>query len=545
MSSARSLISTIAGFSAIGFAVLSLVYGFFIVVPKPEIINPTTWDWTLRILVILMIVSFSVYLLAAPETLGDVATRRSTRFTANALIAALVAIGVVILLNVLADRFATASADLTAAQTFSLSDQTKKVLSELDGNVKAIAFYNPQGGSTVTSEQISDLLTAYKSNSNGHLTTELVDYYRDPGRTAAYLQSASGGIQFPAVVFDNGTKRETTHDVTEAGFTTALIKLGQNVTPTVGFLIGHGERDSNSYDQGGYGQARQQLEKENYVIKTVNLLTGTLTVSDTNVLVIAEPQRALSAKEVQTIQQYLDSGGHAMILVDTLEPTEAFDSLKPIMQKYGVTPMSGAVVDVQSIPQAGPYAVLVNSYPSSSEITAALQRQKLNTLFYISAGLQPPTSTVNNMQVTSIIQSSVGEEKSFLETAINSGSTSVPEVKYDAGKDLPGPVSMGVTIEPQDTATNTVKTRLVIYGDSDMPSNFITQQYPYNLDLFANSISWLSGANELVSIRAKDPEAPRQVVLDSNQQIAVFFAGVLGLPFLVMLAGAFIWWRRR
>jgi ABC-type uncharacterized transport system involved in gliding motility auxiliary subunit len=84
-----------------------------------------------------------------------------------------------------------------------------------------------------------------------------------------------------------------------------------------------------------------------------------------------------------------------------------------------------------------------------------------------------------------------------------------------------------------------------VYGDSDFPSNFVIQQVPTNLDLFANSVSWLSGANELVSIRAKDPEAPRQVTLDANQQRVVFFSTVLGMPLLVMLLGALIWWRRR
>jgi ABC-type uncharacterized transport system involved in gliding motility auxiliary subunit len=329
--------------------------------------------------------------------------------------------------------------------------------------------------------------------------------------------------------------------MTEAGFTTALVKLNQDVTPTVGFLTGHGERDSNSFTEPGYGDVRGQLEKENYKISTVNLLTGTLTVSDTTVLIIAEPQRALSAEDVKSIQQYLDGGGRAMILLDSQEATEAFSSLAPILEKYGVVPTQGIVYDVQSIPQS-PFAVLVNSYPSASEITSALQRENLNTLFYVSAGLKPPTSTVNNMTVTSIIQSSFGEQNSFLETDFQSGDS---QIHYDPGKDIPGPVTMGLTVAAQDTATNTVKTRLVVYGDADFPSNVLTRRYPNNLDLFANSVSWLSGIDELVSIRAKDPEAPRQITLDAKQQTAVFFSSVLGLPLLVILLGAFVWWRRR
>jgi ABC-type uncharacterized transport system involved in gliding motility auxiliary subunit len=155
------------------------------------------------------------------------------------------------------------------------------------------------------------------------------------------------------------------------------------------------------------------------------------------------------------------------------------------------------------------------------------------------------------MQVTSIIQSSAGtlgdQPSSWLETDLTSQS-----VKYDEGKDIQGPVSMAVSIAPADqaassapTSTTTVKTKLVVYGDADFASNFWLQQDPSNLDLFANSVSWLAGANELVSIRAKAPDAPRTITLSTGQQSVLFFSTIVGMPLLVMLMGAFIWWRRR
>ncbi|MDQ6694521.1 MAG: ABC transporter, partial [Chloroflexota bacterium] len=59
------------------------------------------------------------------------------------------------------------------------------------------------------------------------------------------------------------------------------------------------------------------------------------------------------------------------------------------------------------------------------------------------------------------------------------------------------------------------------------------------------SVSWLAGANELVSIRPKDPSARRTVTLDNTQKNLIFTSTVFGLPLLTLLTGAFMWWRRR
>jgi ABC-type uncharacterized transport system involved in gliding motility auxiliary subunit len=97
------------------------------------------------------------------------------------------------------------------------------------------------------------------------------------------------------------------------------------------------------------------------------------------------------------------------------------------------------------------------------------------------------------------------------------------------------------------TDTINVGTRIVAFGDADFASNnILQQQIPiYNLDLFGNTISYLAGANELVSIRPKDPSTPRTVALDAGQRNLVLIGTVLGLPLLVALAGVMMWWRRR
>jgi len=158
---------------------------------------------------------------------------------------------------------------------------------------------------------------------------------------------------------------------------------------------------------------------------------------------------------------------------------------------------------------------------------------------------------MGGFQTTSILESAVGEQLSWLETDLTPENQNNPDVQiqYNAGKDLPGPVSFGVTIEPTasttETETTTPKTRLVVFGDADFPSRAVLQQFPPNADLFANSVSWLAGRNELVSIRKKAADVERTITLDAGQQRVLLFSTMIGLPVLVIMFGGFVWWRRR
>src|SRR5439155_14487323 len=169
-------------------------------------------------------------------------------------------------------------------------------------------------------------------------------------------------------------------------------------------------------------------------------ITPTIPVSDVSVLVIAQTKQPYNAKEAQAIQSYLDGGGHVLLLLDPEMPAEAQNAFTPMLQKYGITAVRGGVVDrASNFTQMGVGVVIVTTYPSSSDITRDLSSGNLQTVFPLSLGLKPPTSTVGGMQVTSIIQSSGGtlgdQPASWLETDLTSQS-----VAYDAGKDIQGPV---------------------------------------------------------------------------------------------------------
>lgn len=549
MSPRRTLVSTIAVFAAIGFAVLALLYWAFIANPP---LTPEGIDWAVRLLVIAAIVSFSIFILTAPESIGAAAGRRSNRLTANAIVAALVAIGIAILLNFITENVPTVRADWTAGQSLTLTDQSIKVLQDINNSKRQInvyGFYSTQTDAQ-TRQQMGDLLKEYTAHTN-HVHTQLVDTDQSP--TTAFRYLAANAV-LPAVVFEEGTRQETAKEVSEQAFTSALVRLGQTGARNVVFLTGHGERDPNDTSAQGYSPVKDILEKDGYTTVTRNLsVSPTLTLSDATVLVIAEPIRPLNAQDTSTVTKYLDSGGRVLLLLDPAMPKTALQPFVDILAKYGVTPVQGMIIDLQnSLSQQDPRYIGAQSYPSQSEITQPLARQL--TAFALAMGLKPPTSTVSGFQTTSILQSSVGEQLSWLETDLtpeNQNNAGL-QIKYDAGKDIPGPVTYGLTIEPvsaspTETQTQSTgpKTRLVVFGDADFPSQGIVSQFVADSDLFANSVSWLAGSNELVSIRKKADDVQRTIVLDAGQQRVLLFSTMIGFPVLVILVGGFVWWRRR
>ena len=543
----RALISTIAGFAALGFFLMALIYWAVLATPAFSF-NITEWDWALRTLVIATIVSFSVFLLASPEAVGQAAARRSTRLTANALVASLIAVAIAIVINLIVEGVPTARADLTANKQFTLSEQTKKVLHSLDEQnrtVHVVVFANPQ--STQSRQEAEDLLKEYRSYTS-RLSYEFVDPIRARARAAEY-----GVSRFDVAVFVEGTKREIANSFTEREFTSALVRLGQTRAKKVAFITGHGERDPNGFDEFSYGQVRQNLQDNNYQTLTWSFVTSpTLTLDQADVIVLAEPTRPYTDKELQAIRSYLDSGGHALILLDPAMPDNVLQQMKDLLAKYGVTPVKGAVVDLRSNYSAQePTFLYVNTYPSS-DITRDFSDNRLPTGFPLSLGITTSLA-ITSYTVSPLVRTSGSPPDSWLETEPTGQIW-----QYTQGKDVPGPVDIAVSIAPAEstpptpsstpvTDTTKPKTRIVVFGDADFASNvLVSGQFPFlNQDLFNNVVSWLAGANELVAIQPKDTTTPPTISLSTGERNLIFTATVLGLPLLVLLIGAYNWWRRR
>jgi ABC-type uncharacterized transport system involved in gliding motility auxiliary subunit len=91
---------------------------------------------------------------------------------------------------------------------------------------------------------------------------------------------------------------------------------------------------------------------------------------------------------------------------------------------------------------------------------------------------------------------------------------------------------------------NAVKqARLVVFGDSDFATNQMLGAYS-NRDLFVNSVNWLLGDVEAISVRPPKSRASR-LTLSSEQFSQIRALSLFVLPELIAVAGVWAWWSRR
>jgi ABC-type uncharacterized transport system involved in gliding motility auxiliary subunit len=113
-------------------------------------------------------------------------------------------------------------------------------------------------------------------------------------------------------------------------------------------------------------------------------------------------------------------------------------------------------------------------------------------------------------------------------------------------QDRKGPISLAavVTADLKEMGGELEETaRMVVFGDAGFANNQRIGQY-FNRDLLLNTISWLVGEEELISIRPRTMRASK-VQLTPEQGTTVFYLSVLILPEILLIVGLASWWRRR
>lgn len=449
--------------------------------------------------------------------------RRGERFleAVNLAVYTAVAVAIVVLANWFVDRH-NRRWDLTPNQSYSLSPQTTKVLKELKNDLTIYVFDRESGF-----RGRRDLLDNYSA-----LTPRVTVRYVDPDRQPS-LAGQFGIRNYGTVVVAGGDRHFEAQSSTEEGVTNAIVRLlkGQK---TVYFIQGHGERDVDSSDRAGYGRVKKQLENENRQVKTLVLLQKMEVPADCSLLVIAGPRNDFLAQEVETIKKYLTGGGRALFLLD---PGVELTNLAKLLADWNVTLRNDLAIDENPVAQlvgASPSMPLILKY-GSSPIVQPLARTA--TLFPLTRSFEVGKEYKAGVSAESLCETS---PDSF---GVADFDPKVREVRYRAGKDTKGPLSVAVAGTIAGEGEKKTEGRFVAVGTSMLAVN---NYLPFegNRDLFMNMVNWLSAEEDLISIRPKPPESQR-LNMTAQQMRRVLYLGVFGLPILIIALGTSVWWRRR
>lgn len=513
----------VAGIGAVATALLALVQGTVALnLYTPP--DPNTLKIWISISAGVLVLGLAIYAVLAPESVRRFFTGRQARYGSNALITSLAVLGILFVVNLLAYQNPKRLVDMTENKQRTLAPETLQALTSLPEKVTAIAFYS----ASTPRDTAAQLLTDFKSNSNGRFDFRFVDPNADPLLAKQYGVTGDGKI-----VLTMGKASETASYADETELDRAMIRLISPETRVIYFITGHGEPDINGTDPAALSRARQTLESKNYTVKALNLAATNKIPDDAKAIVIAGPQNPLLDQEVTLLKAYVNKGGALVIMEDPAPFTNFGANPDPLADylktDWGITFDNDVVIDTTS---QQPLYAISSQYNTSNPIT---QRMSSVTIMPQARSLTISQTLPQNVQVTPLILTAT---QSWGETELTSLQNN-QQVSFDAATDIPGPLTLAASGE--NSSTNG---RVAVFGNSVFATDKGFDAYA-NGDVFTNSVDWAAQQQNLINITPKTPVTRTFNPPQSLQLIAILLGSLIVIPGLVVAAGISTWVARR
>ena len=457
--------------------------------------------------------------------------RRTLVYGTGSVAAVLLVMGILVLAALLSDRY-NFRWDATLEQTQSLSAITKALLAEVNKPLNLTAFYPEGFGERQTAKE---LLQRY-TYQNRQVSYSLVDPEREP------LKAQEAGFRYPGnVSLEYEGRRQLADRTDEEAITNALRRLLKPERKKVYFLSGHGERDLNDAQRGGFQVARQALANEGFEVQDLNLLAQAAVPQDAAVVVAASPKKALLPNEITALKGYLGRGGRLLVM---LEPFQD-GGLKELLAGYGVELDDGMILDMNQVSQAlGASAVmsLVLQY-GPHPIT-----EKFKNIVTLYPMARPLTlkREVKGLKLLPLATTLASSWEKLGKEWMKSG-----KGDFDDKKDRKGPFTLAALVEiegqpkkvergqeqaPADKKPEEQKSYLVVFGNVDFAANGYFNFFG-NGDLFLNTVNFLASEEKQITLRQDKKAQP--LTLSQRQAWTLLLTSLVVIP-LVML-GAGIW----
>jgi hypothetical protein len=479
------------------------------------------------------------------KKIGDSFKTRKVRYGGYAALITLAVIAGIILINLIMGQF-TPQIDLTDNRMFSLSEQTLQVIDSVDSAVTIHGLWRPgQERSDIIA--VLDLYLARNKN----FTLNIVDPLRYPGLVQKFDKDNEGispgsivvegpkGFRLisPREMYDLDYSRASyenpnpsvTGIAVERRLTSALLYAASGTTPAIYEIFGHQE-----ISLGDLGM-QETVEQENYRLQTLNLVQSDIP-SDASALILNWPRSDLNQREAEKILGYLEKGGRFFVLVDYR--IGELPVLNEVLASYGMGFEYGRISENNPLYNPVYATGLVNlEIPDAAEhdITAPLKDKTETPVVLVDAmGIKELDVKRRSVELKPLLISS---PESFLRTDLNETSSN------RTVSDLPGPHVLAMTaMDPSWIQGNEPQTRIVAIGSGSLL--LYGSEFPWNLDLFMNSLTWLEDRPENLSVRSKSLFIlPMRL---NGLQIIIFgLLFVIVIPLALFAGGLITWLKRR
>jgi len=472
------------------------------------------------------------------ERIRSGGTRRASRYGSSAILSAVLGILVLGFLGFLSTRHSHRF-DVSEAGVHTMAPQTTQLLESLEEDVSITAFFTES-----EAPPIRDLLDRYAYASE-RIDLRFVDPNAEPGlvdELGLTTEDLARGLIRLSLVSGEAIMLSELSGLPEADVTNALRKLAKSTGKKVYFLEGHNEREVKpepgaeapfATGPDSFGRAADALRNETYEVESLLLAAEQGVPADASAVIVAGPTRPLLASELEALERYVEGGGALFVALDPRAQTNLYD----LMRIWGVRLGDDVVVDRALAVFGQATTPIAGEYDGRHPITSQLREP---TLF-------PMVRSVE-------LDAAVGSDFSVL---VKTGKDSWAERDLDAWResgraefdsaDLDGPVPVAVAGSPrvvtEEGEAGATAGRLVVFGDSDFATNEFLDALR-NRDLFINSVNWLAGDVEQISVRPNVSRAS-SFQMSQDEFRVVQYLSLLVLPEAIAILGVVTWWVRR
>ena len=405
------------------------------------------------------------------------------------------------------------SMDWTANSRHSLTQQSKNIIDTLTDKVTITAYVKEDKAFRKKLTQLIQRYRDYKADFQLNFINPKNQV--DKLRKLNIKNSES-------VIIHYQNRSETLKIVSETTITNSLLKLSSHQSYWISFLIGHQERSIIHSANHDLSLFSQHLQQHNIQAQSLNLAQINAIPDNSALLVIAEPQSALLATEIEIILNYIEQGGNLLWL------TSNNHHLDILEQQLGIKRLSGRVVDGNS----KLYGLTDPSYVVSNDYASHPITENFNTVSVFPSITALVREEFSDYQITALINSS---QQSWTEIGEING-----KIAFDnPSQEQRGPLVLALAMTKNRTNK---QQRIVIIGDGDFLSNSFLGNVG-NQELGLRTLKWLLHSDQQIPISTL-PVHDQNIQLSHATINIIAYGFMIMLPLLLFITGLWIHYRR-
>ena len=440
--------------------------------------------------------------------------------------------------------------DFTQEQLYTLTDESKEKVKNIDKDVNIYFIGYTEDNSTVN-------LAKQYGKANEKIKVEAIeDVNERPDLTQKYgIESGSTGIIIECgekskvltdqdlVTYDTSTYE--TISIAEEKLTSSIQSVTSDKVPKVYFLNGYSEF---SLEQGMY-MLNVYLGNEVNEIASLDILTTGKIPDDCDTLVITTPSKDFDDIATNSILDYINKGGNILWLNAAIAEEQDLPNVNKILATYGVKPFEvGIIRETDTSKMVSESPDLIMPEIQNSTITEDLYNTT-GAVFVRATKINIDTDRLEelNVEESDLLLASEG---SYFRTNFNNQQNAAAEGEETGTFVVGAEMTKTIQAADEEAGTEEIASKLVIYGENYFASDYqLSQnsqyaaiQLAYNKDLVLNSIAYLTDREEDITAR-KDTGTVTYTA--TEQQDTIIRIIIFTVPALIIIAGIIVWQVRR